>query len=155
MTVNLLSAGRWELRRRLVLLGALSALILVLVLGASRVLTGQPLGVVTVLIVIATTAVLWQVGRNQTASVAAEKAAGFSTLYDFEGVELRDYRTGEVIRDRDVAPGNGIRRSLVSGMLIVPMGSQLARRLAEDAGSSRDQPRRDQPGAATPSDDRR
>ena len=153
MTVNLLSAGRWELRRRLVLLGALIALILVLVLGASGMLTGQPLGVVTVIIVIATTAVLWHVGRNQTASVAAEKVAGFSTLYDFEGVELRDYRTGEVIRARDVAPGGGIRRSLISGMLIVPTGSQLAHHLAHEAGSSRDQPRRDQPGAATPGDD--
>ena len=155
MAGNLVSAGRWELRRRLVLLVALMALILVLVLGASRVLTGQLLGVVTVIIVIATTAVLWHVGRNQTASVAAEKAGGFSTLYDFGGVELRDYRTGEVIRDRDVAPGNGIRRSLLSGMLIVPAGSQLARRLADEAGSSRDQPRHDQPGAAKPGDDQR
>ena len=150
-----MSAGQWELRRRLVLLIALMALILVLVLGASRVLNGQLLGVVTVtvMIVIATTAVLWHVGRNQTASVAAEKAAGFSTLYDFAGVELRDYRTGETIRGRDVAPGNGIRRSLVSGMLTVPAGSPLARRLADEAGRSRDQPRDDQPGVAKRGDD--
>lgn len=121
------------------LLVALVALILVLVLGANRVLSGQLLGVVTVVIVIMATAVLWRVGYHQTASVAAEKAAGYSTLYDFEGVELRDYRSGAVIRGRDVPPGGGIRRSLVSGMLTVPAGSPLARRLADEAGRSRDQ----------------
>ncbi|MBG6053715.1 TRAP-type uncharacterized transport system fused permease subunit [Salinibacterium sp. CAN_S4] len=134
MTGTVVSAGRWELRRRFVLLVALVVLILVLVLGATRVLSGQLLGVVTVVIVIIATAVLWRVGRYQTASVAAEKAGGYSTLYDFEGVELRDYRTGEVIRERDVPPGGGIRRSLVSGMLTVTAGSPLARRLADEAG---------------------
>jgi TRAP-type uncharacterized transport system fused permease subunit len=137
---TVVSAGRWELRRRLVLLVALVALILILVLGANRVLSGQLLGAVTVVVVIIATAVLWRVGRHQTASVAAEKASGYSTLYDFEGVELRDYRTGEVIRSRDVPPGGDIRRSLISGMLTVPAGSPLARRLADEAGRSRDEP---------------
>lgn len=132
-----MSAGRWEIRRRLVLLAALVALILIVVLSASKVVGSQALGVVTSALVVVTALVLWRLGRHQSASVAAEKEAGFSTLYDFEGVELRDYRDGSVIRPRNVPPGGGVRRSLVSGMLTVPAGSPLARRLADEAGRVR------------------
>lgn len=115
------------------LLVALGALILIVVLSSAKLVTSQPLGVVTAVVVALTAIVLWRLGIRQSASVAAEKDAGYSTLYDFEGFELRDYRDGTLIRPRNVEPGGGIRRSLVSGMLTVRTGSPLARRIAEDA----------------------
>ncbi len=112
----------------------LLALILIMVLGSTEAVDSKTLVSVTILIVVIAAAVAWWVGSQQSAAVAAEKAAGYSTLYDFEGFELRHHRTGAVIRPRDVPPGGGIRRSLVSGMLTVPAGSPLARRLADEAG---------------------
>ncbi|MDJ0335660.1 hypothetical protein QMG83_10540 [Salinibacterium sp. G-O1] len=116
------SAGRWELRRRLVLLVTLVAIILILVLGGSRSVDSPALAATTAVLVVVAAVVVWWVGRRQSASVAAEKEAGYSTLYDFEGFELRDYRTGAVIRPRNETPDGGIRRSLLSGMLTVPAG---------------------------------
>ena len=68
-----------------------------------------------------------RIRRLQSDAVAHTKAVGYSTLYDFAGFELRDYRTQAVLRPREVAPYGAIRRSLVSGMLIVTTSSSLGR----------------------------
>ena len=138
------SAGQWELRRRLVLLVCLVAVIGVAALGAMRVFTGVPLGVVTVGIVVVAVMVLWYVGRRQSDAVSGEKLEGYSTLYDFEGFELRDYRTQVVLRPRNVPPSGGIRRSLLSGMLVVTARSRLARGVVEDANRGSDADRNDE-----------
>ncbi len=54
---------------------------------------------------------------SRTAS--RERDAGYSTVYDATGFELRDPRTLEVVRARDVAPveESRIPRSLVLGIL--------------------------------------
>lgn len=131
-----MSAGQWELRRRLVLLGALLILIAIIVLGASRVVDGGSLGAAVTVMVVIAAAILWRVGRLQSDAVAREKAGGYSTLYDFAGFELRDYRTQAVLRPREVAPDGGTRRSLVSGMLTVTTSSVLGRRRAEESSAT-------------------
>ena len=52
-------------------------------------------------------------------AASRERDAGYSTVYDATGFELRDPRTLEVIRERDVAPDEESRvpRSLVLGIL--------------------------------------
>ena len=70
-----------------------------------------------------------------------ERAAGYSTMYDFRGFALRDPRTREVIRAADVAPTGTVRRSLFRAMLTVKPGTLLAKRLEED--EQEDRARRD------------
>ena len=132
--MNTVSAGQWELRRRLVLLIVLLALIAIIVLGATRVVDGAWLAVAVGVIVVIAAVILWRIGRHQSDAVAQEKSGGYSTLYDFTGFELRDYRTQAVLRPRDVAPDGGTRRSLISGMLTVTAGSALGRRWADEPG---------------------
>lgn len=52
-------------------------------------------------------------------TAARERDAGYSTVYDAAGFELRDPRTLEVVRARDIAPAEESRvpRSLVLGIL--------------------------------------
>jgi hypothetical protein len=66
-----------------------------------------------------------------------ERAAGYSTMYDFEGYELRDPRTLELLRAADVRPTGTMRRSLFRAMLTVKPGTLLAKRLEEDERDGR------------------
>lgn len=129
----------------MVLFAALVSMIVIVALSVSKLVGSPTLAVLAVVIVTATAVVLWRVGRSQSAAIGDEKQQGYSTLYDFEGYDLRDYRDGSVIRPRQVQPGVGVRRSLVSGMLSVRAGSPLANRLADDAEGARDESR-DDPG---------
>ena len=123
------TAGQWELRARL---GWLVAVLVfaagAIVAGTAGVLWFVPAGVVILF------ALAWVIfaGIRKARTVAAERAAGYSTVYDFAGFELRDPRTLEVLRSADQAPDAGMRRSLVSGMLTIKPGTVLAKRLEEN-----------------------
>lgn len=76
-------------------------------------------------------------GFTAGSTAKREKAAGYSTMFDFAGYELRDPRTLDVIRARDVAPSGTLHRSLFRSMLTVKPGTLLAKRLDEDDAQGR------------------
>ena len=71
-------------------------------------------------------------GLRSSRIVRLEKDAGYSTLFDFAGFELRDARTKQLLRAADVKPEFTGRRSLFRSMLSVKPGTVLAKRLEED-----------------------
>lgn len=123
------SAAQWDLRRRLAWLAALLVLLVAAVLGATGVVTGLLLAIPVAL---AALVVSWVLGARCSRAMAAEKQAGYSTMFDFAGYELRHPVTLELLRDRDTAPDRAGRRSLISGMLKVKPGTVLARRLDDE-----------------------
>lgn len=126
-TVQGRSAAGWDLLRRLALMAALLVLLVVAVLAVIRALS-VPVLIVAGVLLLAALIAWWVCGARMSATVRAEREAGYSTIFDFEGYELRDPRTLEVLRERDVAP-TGIRRSLVVGMLGIKPGTVVARQL--------------------------
>ncbi len=73
---------------------------------------------------------IWGIRSVQAAK--REKAAGYSTMFDFAGYELRDPRTLSVLRERDVKPSGTVHRSLLRSMLTVRPGTLLAKRFDDD-----------------------
>ena len=71
-------------------------------------------------------------GVRSSRIVRLEKDAGYSTIFDFAGFELRDARTKQLLRAADVKPEYSGRRSLFRSMLSVKPGTVLAKRLEED-----------------------
>lgn len=71
-------------------------------------------------------------GVRSSRAVRLEKDAGYSTLFDFAGYELRDARTKQLLRAADVMPAAAGRRSIFRSMLSVKPGTVLAKRLEED-----------------------
>jgi hypothetical protein len=65
-------------------------------------------------------------------AIKREREAGYSTIYDFAGFELRDPRTLEVLRAKGVAPVDPGSRSLALGIFGVKPGTVLAKRLEDE-----------------------
>jgi hypothetical protein len=97
--------------------------------------------VLLIVLVVAPAALSTVLGLRSLSTAKRERAAGYSTMYDFRGFALRDPRTREVIRAADVAPTGTVRRSLFRAMLTVKPGTLLAKRLEED--EQEDRARRD------------
>jgi len=90
---------------------------------ASLVLAGLSLAAIVSAVVL---------GLRSSRVVKLEKDAGYSTLFDFAGYELRHPRTKELLRGAEVAPANLGRRSVLRSMLTVKPGTVLAKRLEGD-----------------------
>ncbi|MCU1412467.1 MAG: hypothetical protein JWR04_3174 [Rhodoglobus sp.] len=90
---------------------------------ASFVLAGVSLAAIVSAVVL---------GLRSSRVVKLEKDAGYSTLFDFAGYELRNPRTKELLRAAEVAPANLGRRSVLRSMLTVKPGTVLAKRLEGD-----------------------
>ena len=90
---------------------------------ASLVLAGVSLAAIVSAVVL---------GLRSSRVVKLEKDAGYSTLFDFAGYELRHPRTKELLRAAEVAPANLGRRSVLRSMLTVKPGTVLAKRLEGD-----------------------
>lgn len=72
----------------------------------------------------------WAVlGFLGTARMRDERDAGYATAADVPGLELRDARTGQLLRARDVDPAavETDPRPLIARLLRVPPGSLLER----------------------------
>ena len=122
MTVAGPTAAQFDVWGRVV--GVAAVLLGVLAL----VLRSIPVGVAATAVLGAAVALL--VGSSR--ALASEKAAGYSTLYDFAGFELRHPRTKELLRAADVAPETVGRRSVLRSMMTVKPGTVLAKRLEDD-----------------------
>lgn len=103
-----------------VLLGVVA---LFLTAPASLVLAGASLAAIVAAILL---------GVQSSRVARREKDAGYSTLFDFAGYELRHPRTKQLLRAADVAPASMGRRSVLRSMLTVKPGTVLARRLEDD-----------------------
>lgn len=132
------TAGQLDVWSRVAGLG----IVIGLVLGVVPPLVfgiGGPASVAVLAVLVIVPAVASTVlGTWALAAAKREKAAGYSTMYDFAGFELRDPRTLELLRARDVKPSGLVRRSLFRSMLTVKPGTLLAQRLAEDERDERD-----------------
>lgn len=125
------TAGQLDVWARVAGLGIVVGLLLGLVpwtLGA----TGMPVVIAVSVLVIVPAALSTFFSMRSLAVAKRERAAGYSTMFDFAGFELRDPRTRELLRARDVAPSGTVRRSLLRSMLTVKPGTLLAQRIAED-----------------------
>lgn len=131
------TAGQLDVWSRVAGLG----IVIGLVLGVVPPLVfgiGGPASVAVLAVLVIVPAVASTVlGTWALAAAKREKAAGYSTMYDFAGFELRDPRTLELLRARDVKPSGLVRRSLFRSMLTVKPGTLLAQRLAEDERDDR------------------
>lgn len=126
------SAGWLDVRRRLLNLLAVAVPIAVgLLLQALRVPI-IAIGAVLLVLFAAGLVASIVVGRRVTRAMRAEAAAGYSTLYDVAGFDLRHARTLEVLRPASVAPQHPGSRSLVAGLFRVKPGTVLAKRLDDD-----------------------
>jgi|GEM_PF-3333044 len=122
------SAGRWDLWRRLgllvtVVLVAIAAALLAVGVGPAIAAAGLAAAAFVVALVL---------GARLSRTIAGERAAGYSTLYDFAGFELRDPRTLELLRARDTPPVDPGSRSLALGIFGVKPGTVLAKRLEDE-----------------------
>ncbi len=72
------------------------------------------------------------IGARVSRAIMREREAGYSTVYDFAGFELRDPRTLEVLRARDIPPVEPGSRSLALGIFGVKPGTVLAKRLGDE-----------------------
>lgn len=126
------SAGQLDVWSRLAGVGIVIGLVIGVIppifLGLDGVLAALLL---TGLLVIPAALSLW-LGLRASAAAKRERVAGYSTMYDFVGYELRDPRTLVVLRSADVRPSGLVRRSLFRAMLTVKPGTVLAQRLAEE-----------------------
>ncbi len=128
------TAARWDARSRVLRLAA----ILVVPLGAVLAVLGVPLtplviGVLSTLFLGAFTASL-VLGQISLRTIRREMEAGYSTMFDFGGYELRDARTVGLLRAKDVEPveSGRVRGSILANMLRVHPDTILARRIRDD-----------------------
>ncbi len=135
------TAGQYDVWGRIAGLGILIGLVLGLILPVGFGITGTGPVVLLIVLVVAPAALSTVLGLRSLSTAKRERAAGYSTMYDFRGFALRDPRTREVIRAADVAPTGTVRRSLFRAMLTVKPGTLLAKRLEED--EQEDRARRD------------
>lgn len=125
------TAGQYDVWARVAGLGIVLGLVLGLVpwlFGA----TGTPVVVTVAVLMVAPGLLSTYFSLRSLAVAKRERAAGYSTMYDFAGFELRDPRTRELLRARDVAPSGTMRRSLLRSMLTVKPGTMLAQRFEDD-----------------------
>ena len=125
MLVDGPTAAQFDLGGRLSWLAAV-------VLGATAVVLGPPASIVLAALSILAIVGAVLFGVRSSRVVRLEKQAGYSTVFDVAGYELRDPRTRNLVRAADVAPENPGRRSIFRSMLSVKPGTVLARRLEDD-----------------------
>lgn len=125
------TACQLDVRGKLAGLGIPAALLLGALLLVAGV-TGPVIAVLISVLVVATAVVSTVFMVWSGAVIKREKAAGYSTMYDFPGYELRDPKTLELLRPADEKPTGTMRRSLFRAMLSVKPGTLVAKRLAED-----------------------
>lgn len=108
------TAWQWDLLARVAqLIGVLGLIGLgVSAVAGATTLAGVFAGIMFALFVVSIILAL-RVGAAST----RERAAGYSTIFDFPGYELRDGRTLEVLRESTVDPETPGRRSLLRGMI--------------------------------------
>ena len=126
------SAGRWDLWRRFAQLAWVLFLLVGVALVATRVIpalaVGIPIGILVVTAVIASIVL----ARRAARTMKLERAAGYSTVIDAAGFDLRDANTLALLRSRDVSPSDESRRSLALGIFGVKPGTALAKRLDDE-----------------------
>ena len=122
------TAAQWDVWSRLAWLAAVILIIVWVALASAGSVALIAVGVVAA----AAIASAIGLGVRSTRVVRLEKAAGYSTLFDFAGFELRHPRTKQLLRAADVEPDNAGRRSVLRAMLSVKPGTVLAKRLEDD-----------------------
>ena len=103
-----------------------------LVLGVVALFLAPPASVVLAGLSVAAIVAALLLGLRSSRVVKLEKAAGYSTLFDFAGYELRHPRTKELLRAAEAAPASLGRRSVLRSMLTVKPGTVLAKRLEDE-----------------------
>ncbi len=126
------TAGQWDARSRVLrMAGVLLFLVAVLVsIGAP---SPSLLGVfLIVLLVCSVVSIVF--GQLSQRIMRDEMRAGYSTLFDFAGYDLRDARTLTLVRSRDEAPAESgrVRGSILVNMMRPRPGTLLARRAVDD-----------------------
>ncbi len=113
-------------------IGGRVAWVLALVAGIVGLFLTPPASLVLAGVSVAAIVSALVLGLRSSRVVRLEKDAGYSTLFDFAGYELRHPRTKELLRAAEVAPANLGRRSVLRSMLTVKPGTVLAKRLEGD-----------------------
>ncbi len=126
------TAGQLDVWSRVAGLGVPVGLVAGLGISMALGFTGVPSTVLLAILVIGPALVSTFLGIRTVSVAKLERAEGYSTMFDFAGFQLRDPRTLEVVRDRDIRPSGTMRRSLFRSMLTVKQGTLLAKRLDED-----------------------
>jgi len=126
------SAGQLDFSARLASLGIPIGLALGLIPPLAYGFTGPVAIAVLAGLVVGPATVSTALAARSVAAAKRERAAGYSTMFDFAGYELRDPRTRQLLRGADVKPTGVMRRSLLGSMLTVKPGTLLAKRLEED-----------------------
>jgi hypothetical protein len=126
-----LTAGQWETRAQIALAGVVGAIPVALIAVAFGAPATPALAGVTVGVLVAFFVVWIVLTRRSLATIKAERAAGYSTVIDAAGFELRHPVTGALERAAQVPPviPGRVHRSLVAGMLRVRPDSPLGKRL--------------------------
>lgn len=122
------TAAQYDVWSRVAWLAVAILIIVWVALASTGSLAVVPVGVVA----LAGIASAIGLGVRSARVVRREKAAGYSTLFDFAGFALRHPRTKQLLRPADVEPENLGRRSVLLSMLTVKPGTVLAKRLEDD-----------------------
>ena len=127
------SAERWTSWARLALLsGVALLLVLLLVLGLGARPGPVLLAALALLPALGFATWLW-LGRIASQRMLAERDAGYSTVVDADGYDLRDGVTGALLRSRDIPPERpGPVGSFLLGNLRVRPGTWAASRIEPD-----------------------
>jgi len=136
------TAGQFDVWARVAGLGILIGLVIGVAVPVALGIAGTGALVFLVVLVVVPAVLSTAFSLLSLSTAKRERAAGYSTMYDFRGFALRDPRTREVIRPADVAPSGTVRRSLFRAMLTVKPGTLLAKRLEEDDADELDPPQR-------------
>ena len=119
------TAAQWDVWGRLAWLAGVLLIVVWVALFSAGSIAVVAVGVLAAAAIVAA---IW-LGVRSSRVVRLEKAAGYSTLFDFAGFELRHPRTKQLLRDADAEPESAGRRSVLRAMLSVKPGTVLAKRL--------------------------
>ncbi len=139
------SAGRWDLRRRYTQLAGVIVVIVAAVLIAMMRAPLVAVGIPAAILVIGAIGGSAICAHRASMAMTLERAAGYSTVIDAPGYELRDANTLALLRQRDVPPTLESRRSLALGIFGVKPGTVLAGRREEPGEPQPGEPRPDAP----------
>ena len=132
------TAGQLDVWSRVAGLGIPVGLVLGLIFSMGFGVSGPGAVAILAVLVVGPAIASTVLGVRAVAAAKLEKAAGYSTMFDFVGYELRDPRTRELLRAADVKPTGTVRRSLYRSLLTVKPGTMLAKRLEEDERAERE-----------------
>lgn len=132
------SAGTLDIWRQLLNLASIVVPVIVGAIMFAVGVRGIPLAVVVMVLLAAVFVVSLAVGARGTRVMRREMEAGYSTVLDVEGFELRDARTLDLLRPSTTKPTGAAHRSLVASLFRVKPGTIVARRLEDDERESRD-----------------